>query len=266
MKTKHLTIASVVGALCLAASAQAVVIAGWDFSQHRLPNSAVGGGSPLPANYASLDPNGAGAEAGVIGTATYNAGVLLPTAGIGFNCDRTGSLGTEGCATPNTDGPVRSNRSEAFDLGRPSFDAFSILKAEGQAFTNRYGMTPTGAVDLIVGATAGYTGGASNWQVSFGAQMLTGTTSTVNVAFSPDGVSYTSFGSVNITTDDERFSVPLAVAASPKGFVRLSLDASSGQPVIDNVAIEATPIPEPGSVAMLVSGAACLLGLARRRR
>jgi hypothetical protein len=266
MKTRLLTIASAVGALCLAASAQAVVIAGWDFSQHRLPASAVGGGSPLPANYASLDPNGAGAQAGVIGSATYNASVLLPTAGIGFNCDRTGPQGTEGCATPNTNGPVRSNRSDAFDLGRPSFDAFSILKAEGQAFTNRYGMTATGPVDLIVGANAGYTGGAGNWRVSFGAQMLTGTASTVNVAFSPDGVSFTSFGSVNIGVDDERFSVPLAAAASPRGFVRLSLNAAGGQPVIDNVAIEAIPVPEPGAVAMLVSGVACLLGLARLRR
>jgi hypothetical protein len=263
MKTK-LAIASVVGVLCLAGSGQATVLAGWDFSQFKAPGNATGGTSPLGATNASLDPNGAGAESGFIGQATFSNAVMLPTAGIGGNCSKT--TGTEGCATPNVDGPVRSNRSEAFDLGLPSFDAFSILKAEGQPFANRYGLTATGAGDIVFKTAAGYTGGANNWRVSFGGRMLTGTASTVGVAFSSNGTSFTSFGSVNLDADDERYSVALDTNAFPTGWVRLSLDASSGQPVIDNVAIEATPIPEPGSVAMLVSGVACLLGLARRRR
>jgi hypothetical protein len=266
MKTRYLTIASTVGALCIAASSQAVVIAGWDFSQHQLPASAVGGGSPLPANYASLDPNGAGAESAIFGEATYNDSVLLPNAGIGANCEITGSQGTEGCAPPNVDGPIRSNRSEGFELGKSSFDAFSILRDEGQAYATRYGMTATGNVDVVLKAISGYNGGASNWVVSFGGRMLTGTASTVDVAFSSDGVSYTNYGPVNLTVDDERYEVALDAAAHPVGYVRLTLDAATGQPLIDNVAVEATPIPEPAATAQLLAGVACLAGLYLRRR
>lgn len=266
MKTRHLAIATVVGALCLAASAHAVVIAGWDFSQHQLPASAGGGGSPLPANYASLDPNGAGAESATFGRATYDDSVLLPTAGIGANCERTGSQGSEGCATPNVDGPVRSNRSEPFALGTPCFDAFSILKNEGQSSATRYGMTATGNADVVLKAISGYNGGASNWVVSFGGRMLTGSASTLDVAFSGDGISYTNYGPVNLTVDDERYEVALDTAAHPVGYVRLSLNASTGQPLIDNVAVEATPIPEPAATAQVLAGVACLAGLYLRRR
>jgi hypothetical protein len=266
MKIKHLTIASLIGALGLAASAQAVVIAGWDFSQFKVPGDATGGSSPLAATNASLDPNGAGIESGFIGQATFSNADLLPTAGLGGNCERTGSAGTSGCATPNVDGPVRSNRSEPFDLGLPSFDAFSILKSEGQTWTSRTGVTATAPVDVVFRAAAGYTGGANAWKVSFGGRMLTGTASTVDVAFSSNGTSFTNYGTVNLTADDERYEVALDPAAYPTGYVRLSLNAASGQPVIDNVAVEATPIPEPAAVAQLLSGVACMLGLARLRK
>ncbi len=264
MKIKHLTIASVAGALLLAASAQATVIAGWDFSQFKVPGDPTGGTSPLGATNASLDPNGAGVESGFIGQATFSNADLLPTAGLSFNCDRT--TGTDGCAAPNVDGPVRSNRSEPFDLGLPSFDAFSILRVEGQTNTHRYGVTATGPVDVVFKTVAGYTGGASNWKVSFGGRMLTGTASTVDVAFSSDGSSFTNYGTVNLTADDEIHEVTLDPAAYGAGYVRLSLDASSGQPVIDNVAVEATPIPEPAATAQLLAGVACLVGLYRMRR
>jgi hypothetical protein len=164
------------------------------------------------------------------------------------------------------DGPVRSNRSEAFDLGKPSFDAFSILLEEGQTYAHRYGMTATANTDIVFRTAANFTGGANNWRVSFGGRMLTGTNGTVNVDFSSNGTSFTNFGSVNLTEDDTRYSVALNPAAFPTGFVRLSLSGSDGQPVIDNVAVEATPIPEPAAQALLLSGVACLLGLARLRR
>jgi hypothetical protein len=167
---------------------------------------------------------------------------------------------------PNVNGPVRSNRSEPFDMGRPSFDAFSILKAEGQVYTHRYGVTATGPVDITFRTLAGYNGGASNWKVSFGGTMLTGTNGTVDVAFSSGRNHLHPFGTVNLTVDDERHEVVLDPAASFAGYVRLSLDAASGQPVIDNVAVEATPIPEPAATAQVLAGVACLAGLYLRRR
>jgi hypothetical protein len=264
MKIKNLAIASIALAVLASASAHAVVIAGWDFSQFKAPGVATGGTSPLPATNASLDPNGAGIEAGFIGQATFNDTVLLPTAGLSFNCERT--TGTDGCVTPNIDGPVRSNRSEPFAQGSPAFDALTILLYEGQEFAHRYGLTATGSADIVFKAVAGYTGGASNWRVSFGGRMLTGTSSTVDVAFSSDGSSFTNYGTVNLTADDERHVVTLDPAAYGTGYVRLSLNAASGQPVIDNVAVEATPIPEPAATAQLLAGVACLLGLYRFRR
>lgn len=144
MKTKLLAIASVAAAALLAASAQAVVIAGWDFSKNQATGSSLGGGSPLGATNSDLDPTfKAGRAAGFIGQATYNDAAILPTAGLGLNCekDNDGDGFEDGCSVPNVNGPVSSNRSDPFPYGTPDFDAFSILKSEGQTYTHRYGMT-----------------------------------------------------------------------------------------------------------------------------
>jgi hypothetical protein len=64
MKIKNLSIASIVVAVVMSASAQAAVIAGWDFSQFKAPGDPTTGGPPLLATNASLDQNGAGSESG----------------------------------------------------------------------------------------------------------------------------------------------------------------------------------------------------------
>src|SRR5688500_18074447 len=105
MKTKRLAMVSVIGAALCAGSAGAEVIGGWDFSQYKVPGSTTGGASPLPANYAFGDPNGAGSGANAIGSATLSG--LLPTGGEGLDCERLPDGSLAGCATPNVDGPVR---------------------------------------------------------------------------------------------------------------------------------------------------------------
>jgi hypothetical protein len=273
MKTKLLAIASVTAAALLAASAQAVVIAGWDFSQHRGPGSSSGGGSPLGATNADLDPTfKAGHESAFIGQATYNASAILPTAGLSLNCekDNDGDGFEDGCSVPNVNGPVNSNVSAPFSYGSPSFDAFSILKSEGQTYTHRLGMTTDDTQSMVFNVAAGYTGGANNWVVSLGARMLTGTTSPLSVSISGTGGSGSCTpvgGSGTITTTDERkvFTCPAATHTSAAVTVNLSGSPGS-QPVIDNVAIEATPIPEPAAIAQLLAGTGCLAGLYFRRR
>jgi hypothetical protein len=122
----------------------------------------------------------------------------------------------------------------------------------------------------VFNIVAGYTGGASNWVVSLGARMLTGTSSPLSVSISGDGGAGACTpvgGSGTITTTDERkvFNCPAATHTSAA--VTVSLNGSPGsQPVIDNVAIEATPIPEPAAMAQLLAGAGCLVGLYLRRR
>lgn len=271
MKNRHLAIAALAATALLAASAQAVVIAGWDFSQHKFPGASDGGGSPLPATHASLDPNGAGAESGFIGQATYDDGALLPTAGIGLNCERDndGDGLEDGCSPRNASGPVSSNRSEPFPFGSPDFDARSILLSEGQAYAHLYGMTTDTATNVTFTAAAGYTGGASNWTLSLGGRMLTGTSSALSASISGDGgagACTPTSGSGTLTTMDARkvFNCP---GTHSQASVTLTLNGSAGaRPVIDNVAIEATPIPEPAATAQVLAGVACLVGLALRRR
>lgn len=264
MKTRITAIAAVVSVAFLAGSAQASVIAGWDFSQYKVPGSSVGGGSPLSANYAWGDPNGAGAEAASYGTATFSS--LLPTAGGGLDCERTGGNSSTvdenvvGCAPPNTEGPIRSNRYESFDLGKPSFGAHSLLKTEGQTYAHHYAVFAESNTDLVL--EVDQPGGAQNWAVSFGGRTFSGT-STVTVEFSTDGSSYSSYPSAALTTDDTRFRIDLDTVTTAKAYVRLGLSTGSGTPIIDNVAVEAIPLPEPGLMLQLMAG---LMGLGVLKR
>src|SRR5262245_53360967 len=137
-----------------ALAAQGNIIAGWDFSQY----SGTGSLSPLtntlPANYSDLDSSfNAGSGSAAFG-ALYFDGTdgsshpvtdFLPTAGV-MNCERrppnpsaTGTVppgpgyALAGCTVPNVDGPVRSNKKEPWARrGKTSFDAFSVLRSEGQ--------------------------------------------------------------------------------------------------------------------------------------
>jgi len=265
----------------LAVGAQAETVAGWDFSQYRGSGSLTPFTNSLPANYSDLDPTfHAGAESASYGTLHFDGSFgssstltdFLPAAGQS-NCERTAS----GCSVPWVDGPVASNHS----VGDISFDAHSVLKAEGQTYQNLLGMQATNnvsvvfAADLTPAATVG-----SGWSVSFGGHTATGggpnggelscdppgCSSSVGVEFSTNGSSYTSAGSVNLDATDQRYTVALGGANADHGYVRLSLNPGSGTPIIDNVAVGVQLLPEPGAFAGVLAGAGLLGLLARRRR
>jgi hypothetical protein len=293
MNTRMRVIASLIAVSALAVPASAQTVAGWDFSQYRADGSLAPFTDTLPANYSDLDPSlNAGAESAAFGTLYFDGSFgssstltdFLPTAGT-LNCTRLpvgGNLEPEGCAAPNVDGPVRSNRNEPWsDPGDVSFDAHSVLRAEGQAFQNLLAMTASDNVSVVFEADPGTTGSA--WGVSFGGKVVSGggddggtlacdpdgageCSTTVTVEFSPDGTSYTSFGSVMLTAEDTRYDVALAAGASPTGYVRLGLAPGGGGalPLIDNVAVTAF-LPEPGSTALLIAGVLGLMALPRRR-
>jgi hypothetical protein len=281
----------------VAGSAMAVqgnIVAGWDFSQY----SGTGSLSPLtnalPANYSDLDPTfNAGSGSAARGTLYFDGSNgssntltdFLPTAGV-MNCERrpvgvNQPLKPRGCAVPNVDGPVRSNKKEPWARpGKTSFDAFSVLRSEGQQHQNALAMRATNNVSAVFKGDAGAPPvSPSNWSVSFGGRVETGggddggrascdpagaseCTATVSVEYSTNGVSYTSFGSVQLTTDDTRYEVPLSVNTSQTGYVRLGLTPGAGGalPTIDNVAL-----PEPGASMSLISGVLGLLVLRRHR-
>jgi hypothetical protein len=277
-----------------ASTAGAETVAGWDFSQYRGDGSLAPFTDTLPANYSDLDPTfNAGAESAAIGTLYFDGSFgssstttdFLPTAG-SMNCERVpvgGSGGPEGCSAPNVDGPVRSNRDAPWATpGHTSFDAHGVLRAEGQAFQNLLAMQATNSVAVVFEADVAPDAAAS-WAVSFGGRVVSGggddggaldcdpvgageCSTTVTVEFSPDGSTYSSFGSVVLTAADTRYSMPLDPGASSTGYVRLGFTPGSGGelPIIDNVAIAAIPVPEPGMVLMLLAGILGLRVLPRR--
>ena len=294
MKTK-LTVIAIASAAALSASAGSVqaktLVAGWDFSQYPGDN-LLGGMNTLSANYSDLDPTlRAGFESSVFGTAHFDGSFtstntttdFLPTSGQ-MACQRRpstpGTGETGGCANPNVDGPLRSNRIEPFrDRGDTAFDSLTVQKAEGQPYASLVGMTALSGLSVVFATDLGAGEVGGPYTLSFGGKTASGAgsdggelgcsgacSSTVGIDFSTDGVSFTPAGSANLTPDDNRFQVSLGGAGgSRKGSVRLNFNPTSARPIIDNVAVEVGVIPEPGAVAQILSCAAGLAFLGRRR-
>ena len=82
---------------------------------------------------------------------------------------------------------------------------------------------------------------------------------------SSGGGAFASAGSVTLTSDEGAFDVSLPGAAGRNARVRLTLDTTKGAPVIDNVAVNASYVPEPSMLAQIGAGVVGLLALARRR-
>jgi hypothetical protein len=255
-------ISSIALSVFVASSAQASTIAGWDFSQY-----LSGGGflstdgttltNSLSANYSALDATfNAGAESAAFGKmhidGLFGSTNITPT-GAGDEA----FLPIAGSLVSNLNAPVEG-------LGDNPFDSLTILASEGQQFQELLAMSVFGPVSVVFEADlTSVPESGESWSISFGGlTAAAGASATVTIEFSTDGVGYTSFGSVNLTNVDTAFSVSLGTALSDRAFVRLGF-AGTGQPLIDNVAIGASIVPEPATAALLLVG---LLGLARAGR
>ena len=219
-----------------ASSAQANLVAGWDFSQYAGDGfMSVDGGSTftntLSANYSDLDRTlGCGLESAAFGT-------MFADGQFGSTSVSAGS-GTEQFV------PIAAvGGSLASNLDAPSqvdFDAFSVLQSEGQVSANSLAMIAAGACSIVFQADlrgVGRTG--TNWALSLGGRTFSGTSS-VGVEYSTNGSAYTSFGTANLTTADSLFSFNLGTASTNLAFVRLTFNPSGAdQPLIDNLAITA---------------------------
>ncbi|MCG8589592.1 MAG: PEP-CTERM sorting domain-containing protein [Proteobacteria bacterium] len=251
---KKLLIASVAALAVSAGSAQADMIAGWDFSQYlgagALSTDGATLSTSLDANYSDFDPTfGAGAESAAFGTMYLDG--------------QFGSSAVSNQVAP-TNGSLASNLTAP---GGQPFDSLTVLTDEGQTFANLLALTVNQPFNIVFEAdltSAALLG--TDWGISFGGRTFSGSAS-VGIEFSTDGVSYSSFGSVDLSTSDTPFSVALGSDVSSNGYVRLLFDGAGGQPIIDNVAITATtsPIPEPGTAALLLIGLAGLARSSRRR-
>jgi len=253
------TLLSAALTLLVAGSAQAAVIAGWDFSNYFGPNTLSTDGSTytdtLDANYSDLDPTfGAGAESAAYGT-MYMDGSSGST-----NVDESSAT----AAFVPTSGSLASN------IDAPSlvdFDAHTVLASEGQMFTNSLAMTARDDVSIVFEADLSVLTAYNGWTLSFGGSTFTGT-STVTVDFSTDGIGYHQVGEITLDTTDTLFSVDLGIARTDNVFVRLNFTSSgTDQPIIDNLSIEAdtvAAVPALPSFGPLALGA-LMVFTARRR-
>jgi hypothetical protein len=266
MKTKVLF--SLIASLALSASisttAQAVMIAGWDFSQYYGPGElSIDGASytnVLSANYSNLDLTfGAGAESANFGTlffdGTHGSTLVDPTSATSQLTPTSGSLAS------NINAPVPPQGT-----GANPFDSFQILQSEGQTFANELSLKAASAANFVFGAYLNTVPGlGSNWAVSFGGQTSSGT-SVVLIDFSTDGSNFTNIGSRTLTSVDTQFTVNLGTGPSKTGYVRFGVTPSGADTRFDNVAMNGTiVVPEPGTIVLLGSALAAFGLLGRRR-
>src|SRR5262245_22436857 len=203
----------------IAASAQAVTVAGWDFSQWQeagqLSTDGTTSQSTLAANYSAYDLTfNSGSGAAAFGT-LYFDGSFGSTAvaqgsppGTTSFAPTTGSPQGAGSLSSNREGPVQARVGTLPFLGGKApgvgFEAFPVLKAEGQTFQHALSMTARTAVDVVFRAnTTSLTSpgeGGVGWSVSFAGKTFPGSgPAVVGVAFSSDGASFTPPVNVNLT-------------------------------------------------------------------
>lgn len=265
MKIKFLTttLSSLALSVAVTGSAQAGMIAGWDFSQYFAPGELSIDGANytnvLSANYSNLDPTfGAGSASAAFGTLYFDGSFgstnVSPSSATSQLTPTSFSLGA------NINAPVAGG-------GPVPFDSFTELQDEGQIYASALQLQIRSAVSFVFAAyTNTIPGLGSAWSVSFGGQTDSGT-STVAISFSTDGINYLPFGSRTINNLDTQFSLNLGALPSEAGFVRFSVDPTGVGTRIDNVAINGAivpPVPEPATAVLLGTALAAFAALGRR--
>lgn len=259
MRIRHLVAALAVTAL-FGGTAQAAVIAGWDFSQYAFAGNLFfddeagadyPGANTLGANYSNLVVNNVGPAAAAYGSLSFN-----------------GSNGSSS-VTPVGDAsevflPVAGSLAgNALGIAPNPFDSHVLLGAAGQDATNFLAMAATGIVKVVFAADlSSDPQQGMNWTLSFGAKTFAGN-SEILIEYSTDnGANWLTAPAAQLSTDDTPYTRALASATADRLLVRFNL---LGDQVIDNVAISADLVPEPLTSSLLATGLAGLALFGRRR-
>lgn len=241
MKSKKLFCA-VAATVLSAGSAQAELVAGWDFSD--LPVD----GASIPASYAAN-------YTGSSGSGTLNVAGDVAASAMPPGASLRDDAGIQGGLTGNG---FRSAGAATFPFGTTSFSGGEAL-----------GLTARGSASAEFDATVP-SASADFWQLSFGARTIAnGATggpglTTLGISFGDTCAAAASVGDIVIGQEDTEVNLWLGATGSAGGCVVFDVDGTTNQPLLDNVSISRV-VPEPGLGGMLVAGVIGLLGLNRRR-
>lgn len=267
---KLLAIAAVIGAITVGGNARATMVAGWDFSQYLGDGTLViDDGSifdfvyTLGANYSHLvSPASTTSGIGGVSPLAAQFGTMFIDGQFGSTDQavQDAFLPFANSLNSNINAPVVNDLSSPF---RNPFDSHTILQFEGQVNAQLLSMTALQSTSAVFQATPTLPG--TEWSLSFGGRTQSGNSS-VEVEFSPNGADWVSLGIIALTAVDTAFEVALGDDLTQTAFVRLNFEVQGPfAPLIDNVAINATLIPEPGTALLLLTGLAGLTAYGRRK-
>lgn len=267
MKTKTLAALALSVGLLMAGNAQATpeLVAAWDMGQWCSVGFTCDPGFALletmDAAYSDRDPNGLGSESAGYGTMHFD--------GQFGSTDVNPTFAAPGPWLPqppslalNSFVHMAPGFAGVIELGNPGNCASFAL--EGITSCGDYAMVASDAVEVVFKADLSPEPGVkgSAWEMSFAAAATTGTVD-VNVSFSEDGINYSPVVvDEEVTTAGEIVSASLGGTNLTMAFVKLTL---LGNTVIDNLAIKAELVPEPGTALLGLAGLAGLAVFGRRR-
>lgn len=239
-------------------------IAAWDFSQLAAGfggfgiDNGVSAAGEISANYSDFDPtSGVGLESAAFGTAffdgTFGSSDVTPAGAFGFG-------------PWQVDGNGVSANESGFGLEVISeFEGAQLGAGPQGIFANDPFTVTAFEFDLSsINSTA------DNLAVEFAFQDLNSVDagSIIEVFFSEDGSSFSSFGSVTTTGAAQAATLSLdpSISAST-GVFQFQVTNTSGFASIDNVEIlgDVSVVPEPSTYAAIFGGLALGLAILRRR-
>lgn len=265
MKNKTILLAGV-AALSALSSANADLVAGWDFSQFVGSgfNSTTGidfvGEGNAQANYSDFNTPSPDVASSVYGSIFYDGSNGSTDAANGFSFQ----------AAPVT-GNLTSIVSQTADANPfNNAGSYALLSNSGQGFTSDLSLGIDGNIQVVFQASvAGQWASATGWTLDFAAKDSTNTSS-VSWEISTDGTNFTSLGiTSSLTTTDSGFQVTSGLAdGSDQVFFRgtfADIEVGSTRAIIDNVGISAV-VPEPSTYAAIFGVVALGFATCRRRR